>query len=610
MSNLAARADAADKKRPRAASDPSHRRRWGVALVGALLVAAGALWLVLPRTPGDGSAEVGFTRDLLAHDTTVLALLSELDLDQPEPEAGALLVEIRELFAVQDQQAVDLLENWDQAATTTRTPMSWMGHIVEGTTPGALSHAAVTEMQALDDGDRALQLMTELIGHLRGAVLMSRGVIGLSDHDQARDLAAAVIEGRNQVLDDIEAWFVARDQLPPTWLPRMTTDPGNLDHGDPVTSAGDVGANALRWLPVAIGVSLVVGAATTRPGSASGMLVSLGSTAGATAGLGHLAVAGAHADDAVVNGVFFVVAGLAQIGVATSAAVRPSPRILNGAATLAGVLTVTYVAFRILPPPGSVGPADIDLAGAAIVGMQLIVIAVWALRPLGGDLGAWGADALADVAVRGASAGVVVLVTGLAGVVGYVVGEADSRPPSQTDVGFAQDMIAHHGQAVQMAQLVDGRLGDSTVETVAREVVIFQQYENGVFDARLREWGQSRSSDATMEWMGMEMPLEEMPGIASDAQMSMLRAAEGAELDQMFLTLLGAHHVGGVQMAAFAAENADDSGIAELAAVIARNQRLEINEFSLLMEKLGYREAPGSIPSDELAAIARLMGST
>jgi uncharacterized protein (DUF305 family) len=333
------------------------------------------------------------------------------------------------------------------------------------------------------------------------------------------------------------------------------------------------------------------------------------SLAGALAGIGHLAIAGAHGDDAAVSGVFFVVAGVAQIGLAAASATRPSAAVLNVAATVAGGLTVVFVAFRVLPPPGSVGPADVDLVGVVIVALQLVVVAVWAMRPLGGDLVGWGADMLAFIGSRGASAGVVVLSVGLAGVAGYAVGEADSRPPSQVDVGFAQDMISHHAQAVRMAQLVDGRLTSATVETVAREVVIFQQYETGIFDTRLREWGTNRGGATTMEWMGIPMPLEEMPGIASEAQLAVLRDAQGEQLDEIFLTLLGAHHVGGVQMAAFAAENADDSAIAELAAVIARNQRLEINEFGFIMDSIGLSTPAGSLSAAQLAQVTALVVS-
>ena len=52
-----------------------------------------------------------------------------------------------------------------------------------------------------------------------------------------------------------------------------------------------------------------------------------------------------------------------------------------------------------------------------------------------------------------------------------------------------------------------------------------------------------------MAWMGMPVPLDQMPGLATDEQMKQLRDASGAESDKLFLELMAAHHRGGVHMA-------------------------------------------------------------
>lgn len=581
-------------------------RRRLLGLTGAVLAAVGLLWLAVPRSPDDASPEAGYVRDILRHDATMLDAISMLDVESLDEQTAKVFDGVDGTLRSQDERARTLLGDWGLDPATDRLPMEWMGHLLPGATPGALEAGDDLKLLTAEGTDPAVDLMRQLSGHLKGAVLMSRGILGLAESDDALRFAEAVVAERNELLATVEAWFVERGELPPTWIAPMTTDPGKLDHGDPVSGISQVAANALRWLPFTLGVAVIIMATapSLRPRSA---LAGIAGVASGLAGLVHLAVAGVHADDAAINGVFFVVAGLAQVIGGTLCAARPSPRLLNAVATLAGALVIVYAAFRILPPPGSIGPADIDLAGLVLIGLQLAVVAMWALRPLDGPLSSWGADILVDIGVRGVSAGILVVLAGFAGTVGYAIGEADSRPPSETDVGFTQDMIAHHDQAVRMAQLVAGRLSDPTIEQIAREVVIFQRYEIGVFDSRLREWGQNRGdSSSTMQWMGMTMPIEEMPGVASQAQLSLLRSAEGEELDEVFLTLLAVHHVGGVQMAAFAAENADDGAIAELAGVISRNQRLEINEFRVVMDQLGYQEAAGSLQMSELANIARL----
>jgi len=132
-----------------------------------------------------------------------------------------------------------------------------------------------------------------------------------------------------------------------------------------------------------------------------------------------------------------------------------------------------------------------------------------------------------------------------------------------------------------------------------------QRFEIGVFQTRLRGWGIASAppDGPTMEWMGMAMPLDEMPGIASDAQLAVLRQAEGPELDAMFLSLLAAHHVGGVQMAAFAAENADDGRIAALASRIALGQATEISEYRSSMNVIGLSVPSTAMSFDELLEV-------
>ena len=168
----------------------------------------------------------------------------------------------------------------------------------------------------------------------------------------------------------------------------------------------------------------------------------------------------------------------------------------------------------------------------------------------------------------------------------------------------------HHEQAVRLAQSVDDRLDSRSVDTFRSEVVIFQTEELGRLRDRLLEWGSGPPDDLVMEWMGMDMPLEEMPGVVSEAQFEVIEMADGPELDEMFLTLLGAHHVGGVQMAEFAADNADDPILRDLAAAIARNQRIEISEYDATMDGLGYETSPGSLSMSELAVLSILASQT
>jgi uncharacterized protein (DUF305 family) len=172
----------------------------------------------------------------------------------------------------------------------------------------------------------------------------------------------------------------------------------------------------------------------------------------------------------------------------------------------------------------------------------------------------------------------------LAGAVGFVVGarSAEDRP-NAVDVGFLQDMRFHHDQAVAMSALMVKKPlddGNPTVRLIAEETMLGQQTEAGLMVGLLSSWGRAEANErgTAMAWMDQPLPLERMPGMASQANLDQLIAARGAEADQLYLRLMIAHHEGALDMADYAASNAAVAETRDLAAAMARNQRGEIAE--------------------------------
>jgi uncharacterized protein (DUF305 family) len=188
-----------------------------------------------------------------------------------------------------------------------------------------------------------------------------------------------------------------------------------------------------------------------------------------------------------------------------------------------------------------------------------------------------------------------VAVLGLAlAFLGFAVGIFVSRdtPPGEgsTDVGFAQDMLTHHQQALVVAAAEVANGENATVRSYAREVLTFQSYEIGVMQQRLRDWGYDpaeRPAEA-MGWMGMPVPWEDMVGLLSDEQIDEMSGARGGEADALFLELMAEHHRGGLHMAEYASENVDDADLRDLAGRMARNQAQEINEYRGTAEREGF----------------------
>lgn len=183
----------------------------------------------------------------------------------------------------------------------------------------------------------------------------------------------------------------------------------------------------------------------------------------------------------------------------------------------------------------------------------------------------------------------------LAGCIGWVLGGESSRPEAsynEVDRGFLADMSNHHEQAVEMAMLTQGRAADSITDSFAREVVAFQRWELGQMQEMLAQSGttppEADPERITMAWMDMPTPLSVMPGMASPEQMVALGEAGGRELDRQFLTLMREHHRGGVHMAEEAARDAANPRVRDLATRMARNQQIEVEEYTQQLRRLGF----------------------
>lgn len=175
----------------------------------------------------------------------------------------------------------------------------------------------------------------------------------------------------------------------------------------------------------------------------------------------------------------------------------------------------------------------------------------------------------------------------LAAMIGWMVGGNTRDGHNGVDTGFLQDMREHHEQAVTMGLIYLGRPDtDSGLRTVATSIVRGQSVEVGRMIQLLRDFGEPEANEdeTAMEWMGMSMPVAEMTGMASPEEIAALAAAEGREADELFVRLMVAHHLGGIEMAEFAASNGSHDEVILMAASMAAAQRDEIAELLGLLD--------------------------
>ncbi|GID43172.1 hypothetical protein Aca07nite_04470 [Actinoplanes capillaceus] len=148
---------------------------------------------------------------------------------------------------------------------------------------------------------------------------------------------------------------------------------------------------------------------------------------------------------------------------------------------------------------------------------------------------------------------------------------------NDADVAFAQHMIPHHRQAVQMAALVEKRAATGEVKDLARWIQSAQQPEIDTMNGWLTTWGHTPPAPTDHAAMA---------GMATGADLAALEAASGAAFDKKFLTLMIKHHEAAVTTAQQEVDAGWDATARTLAQKIVTDQQAEITTMKGLLAKL------------------------
>ncbi|SCL25207.1 Uncharacterized conserved protein, DUF305 family [Micromonospora nigra] len=159
---------------------------------------------------------------------------------------------------------------------------------------------------------------------------------------------------------------------------------------------------------------------------------------------------------------------------------------------------------------------------------------------------------------------------------------AGAAPFGDADVMFAQMMIPHHQQAVEMADLAATRAADPEVKSLAADIKAAQGPEIDAMSGWLTTWGRPVPSP------GAEMPHMDhaMPGMMSDADMAGLTKASGRDFDRKFLTMMIAHHEGAIEMARSETATGTSPEAKAMAQQIATSQQKEIALMRGILDRL------------------------
>ena len=154
---------------------------------------------------------------------------------------------------------------------------------------------------------------------------------------------------------------------------------------------------------------------------------------------------------------------------------------------------------------------------------------------------------------------------------------------SPDDVRFMQDMIPHHHQAVQMAELVAERTNRPELADAAGRINLSQRDEIEF----MKKWLGDRRSPVPDPSDHAAMHTDHrMAGMATPQQMAELAASDGTDFDRLFLKLMITHHDGAVTMVEELLEkpgSAYDPVLFEFTTDVTNDQTAEIERMHALL---------------------------
>ncbi len=167
---------------------------------------------------------------------------------------------------------------------------------------------------------------------------------------------------------------------------------------------------------------------------------------------------------------------------------------------------------------------------------------------------------------------------------------AQAAAHNKADMMFAQMMIPHHQQAIEMSDMVLSKQGmDPRVVELATQIKDAQGPEIAQMQGWLDEWNMDMGDMPGHGDMG-DMPghggMGMMDGMLSPAEMQALKDAQGVEADKLFLAGMIQHHEGAITMAQNEIKNGEFPEAIELSKAIVESQQKEIDTMNEILKTL------------------------
>lgn len=172
---------------------------------------------------------------------------------------------------------------------------------------------------------------------------------------------------------------------------------------------------------------------------------------------------------------------------------------------------------------------------------------------------------------------------------GSMTSEQNSAGFSERDLMFAQMMIPHHQQAVDMSTLAETQTTNAELLALAKQIKDAQAQEIEQMQGWLDASGDT-GGDMNMQgdmghdggMMDNDMMDGMMGGMLTDEEFDRLAGLSGAEFDQFFLESMIVHHEGALQMVRMIT-NSSNAEAKALGESIVESQTAEIEQMKQML---------------------------
>ncbi|MFJ4124870.1 DUF305 domain-containing protein [[Kitasatospora] papulosa] len=203
---------------------------WAGAMVFVVAVGLVLLMVVRPSAaspagsgaagavPAEGSADVGFARDMSVHHQQAVEMAFLVRDRTNDEDVRRLAYDIINTQANQRGMMLGWLESWDRPKSSDRPPMEWMGHPVtpsDGSLmPGMATDTELDRLRAADGKDAEVLFLRLMTVHHRAGADMARAAAGAAGTDEIRSLAAGMARAQESEISLMADMLKARGAQP------------------------------------------------------------------------------------------------------------------------------------------------------------------------------------------------------------------------------------------------------------------------------------------------------------------------------------------------------------------------------------------------------------